>query len=256
MIKADKLHKVTAGSNPDFIFVNPQLGENIGAAARGLLNFGFNRMILVNPREGWLTAQAVARASGASSLLNNARICPDLESAVADYSYVFAATARKRGLKKPVISPESAMHKADRILGLNEPVAFLFGPERTGLTNRDIMFANDYVSIATNPDFSSINLAHCAVLFAYEWSKIRDRQEGEHDQPQENFLASVVSKKTLAEYFISDLKRVDYFTPQNRIRYMEEYLMNLFLRLDLTMGEVKTFHRIRKALTRPPASKE
>ncbi|MCY4099514.1 MAG: RNA methyltransferase [Rhodobacteraceae bacterium] len=235
-------------AHPDFVFVNPQLGENIGSAARGMLNFGITKMVLVSPREGWLSSQAIARASGASSLLDEARIYQDVESAVQNYSYVFATTARRRGLVKEVVTPEVAMNKAMQLMAEGNKVAFLFGPERTGLENKDITLANDYVFIPTNPEFSSLNLAHSVVLLAYEWrqQKYKSPQPSPEDK---EYLASVASKMVLANYFIRDLEGTGYFDPENRIDSMKEYLRNLILRMDMTEGEVKTFHRIRKALS-------
>ena len=235
-------------THPDFVFVNPQLGENIGSAARRMLNFGITKMVLVSPREGWLSSQAIARASGASSLLDEARIYQDVESAIQNYSYVFATTARRRGLVKEVTTPEIAMNKTMRLLAEGNKVAFLFGPERTGLENKDITLANEYVFIPTNPEFSSLNLAHSAVLLAYEWrqQKYKSSQLSAVDK---EYLASVASKMVLANYFIRDLEGTGYFEPENRIDSMKEYLRNLILRMDMTEGEVKTFHRIRKALS-------
>lgn len=233
---------------PDFVFVKSQLGENIGSAARGMLNFGFTKMILVSPREGWLSTQAIARASGAASLLDNAQVFPDIASAVKNYNYVFATTARQRGLIKTVITPELAMKKARQLQHEGNKVAFLFGPERTGLENKDITLANEYVFIPTNPDFSSINLAHSAVLLAYEWQRLKTEHQPSLSEGKE-FLATVSSKIVLADYFIRDLENTGYFDPENRVEAMKEYLKNLILRLDITEGEVKTFHRIRKALS-------
>ena len=235
-------------THPDFVFVNPQLGENIGSAARGMLNFGITKMVLVSPREGWLSSQAIARASGASSLLDKARIYQDVESAIQDYSYVFATTARRRGLVKEVVTPEVAMNKTMRLMAEGNKVAFLFGPERTGLENKDITLANEYVFIPTNPEFSSLNLAHSAVLLAYEWRQ-QKYQSSLPTAEDKEYLASVASKMVLANYFIRDLEGTDYFEPENRIDSMKEYLRNLILRMDMTEGEVKTFHRIREALS-------
>ncbi|MDE2738002.1 MAG: RNA methyltransferase [Paracoccaceae bacterium] len=235
-------------THPDFVFVNPQLGENIGSAARGMLNFGIAKMVLVSPREGWLSSQAIARASGASSLLDKARIYQDVESAIQDYSYVFATTARRRGLVKEVVTPEVAMNKTMRLMAEGNKVAFLFGPERTGLENKDITLANEYVFIPTNPEFSSLNLAHSAVLLAYEWRQ-QKYQSSLPTAEDKEYLASVASKMVLANYFIRDLEGTDYFEPENRIDSMKEYLRNLILRMDMTEGEVKTFHRIREALS-------
>ena len=231
---------------PDFIFVRSQLGENLGSAARGLLNFGVKSMVLVAPREGWLTSQAIARASGAASLLDQAQLYPDVESAVKDYSYVFATTARRRGLVKNLVSPEGAMIKARQLMKEGNKVAFLFGPERTGLENADLTLATEFVFIPTNPEFSSLNLAHSAVLLAYEWQKQKDIAT--ESSPDSDFFATVSSKKALADYFIQDLVDTGYFQPENRVEAMKEYLQNLILRLEITEGEVKTFHRIRKAL--------
>jgi len=235
-------------NHPDFVFVKPQLGENIGSAARGMLNFGIAKMVLVAPREGWLSSQAIARASGASSLLDEARIYPDVESAVQNYSYVFATTARRRGLVKEVVTPEVAMNKSMRLMAKGNKVAFLFGPERTGLENKDITLANDYVFIPTNPEFTSLNLAHSAVLLAYEWHQ-RKYHSIQPSTKEKEYLASVASKMVLANYFIHDLEGTGYFKPENGIDSMKEYLRNLILRMDMTEGEVKTFHGIRKALS-------
>ena len=235
-------------THPDFVFVKSQLGENIGSAARGMLNFGFSKMILVSPRDGWLTSQAIARASGAASLLDHAQIFPDVESAVKDYSYVFATTARRRGLVKSVLSPEAAMEKTRQLITEGNKVAFLFGPERTGLENTDITLANDYVFIPTNPEFSSINLAHSAVLLAYEWQR-QAIQTTPPSSESKGLFASFSSKIKLADYFIRDLEDTGYFEPENRVEAMKDYLRNLILRLEITEGEVKTFHRIRKALS-------
>ena len=245
------MQPATSKSNevcPDFVFVKSQLGENIGSAARGMLNFGLTRMILVAPREGWLSSQAIARASGAASILDQAQIFPDVSSALRDYSYVFATTARSRGLVKTVISPEGAMQKTRGLMATGNKVAFLFGPERTGLENKDITLANEYVFIPTNPAFSSINLAHSALLLAYEWQRQKSGPTTTLSEGKE-MLATVSSKMALAEYFIRDLANTGYFDPENRVDTMKDYLQNLILRLAMTEAEVKTFHRIRKALS-------
>ena len=140
---------------PAFVLVRPQMGENIGAAARAMWNFGLDRMRLVDPRDGWPNQSAVALASGAGRVLDAAQLSPDLPQSVSDCTYVFATTARQRDLTKPVFSPEQAMRTAAARIAGGERVAVLFGPERAGLENEDIARANAIISVPVNPDFPS-----------------------------------------------------------------------------------------------------
>ncbi|MCK5499704.1 MAG: RNA methyltransferase, partial [Tritonibacter mobilis] len=156
---------------PHFVLVRPQMGENIGGAARAMWNFGLDRMRIVAPRDGWPNQKAVAMASGAGRLLDEAQLAQDLPEALADCTYVFATTARPRELTKPVFSPEGAMKKAAELLRQGEKVAVLFGPERAGLENDDIAKANAIITVPVNPEFASLNLAQCVLLTAYEWRR-------------------------------------------------------------------------------------
>ncbi|MCE8459164.1 RNA methyltransferase, partial [Rhodovulum sulfidophilum] len=158
-------------AQPVFVLVRPQMGENIGAAARAMWNFGLDRMRLVAPRDGWPNPRAVALASGAGRLLDNAGIHATTAEAVADCDYVFATTARPRGLTKPVVTPEQAMTETRALLAEGRRVAVLFGPERAGLENDDIARANAIVNVPVNPDFASLNLGQCVLLSAYEWRR-------------------------------------------------------------------------------------
>ena len=156
---------------PSFVLVRPQMGENIGAAARGMWNFGLDRMRVVAPRYGWPSQKAVAMASGAGRLLDEAGHFQCVEDALTDAHFVLATTARPRGLTKPVLSPEEAMRQAAARINRGENVAIMFGPERSGLENEDIAQANAIVSVPVNPDFPSLNLAQCALLLGYEWRR-------------------------------------------------------------------------------------
>ncbi len=156
---------------PTFVLVNPQMGENIGAAARAMWNFGLDRMRLVAPRDGWPNPGAVAMAAGAGRLLDEAQLAQTTAEAVADCTFVMATTARNRDLTKPIYAPEHAMQVARERIGAGEKVAVLFGPERAGLENRDIALANAIISVPVNPDFASLNLAQCVLLTAYEWRR-------------------------------------------------------------------------------------
>lgn len=153
---------------PAIILIRPQMGENIGAAARAMWNFGLDHMRIVDPRDGWPSQKAVAMASGAGRLLDEARLFDTTAEALADTTFVMATTARPRDLTKPVYSPEFAMAEAARRIGTGQKVAVMFGPERAGLENDDIIRANAIISVPVNPDFPSLNLAQCVLLLSYE----------------------------------------------------------------------------------------
>ena len=156
---------------PAFVLIRPQMGENIGAAARGMWNFGLERMRIVDPRDGWPNQKAVAMASGAGRLLDEAQIFADTAAAVADCDYVYATTARPRGLTKLVLTPEAAMQDARARIAQGQKVSVMFGPERAGMENDDIARANAIISVPVNPEFASLNLAQCVLLTGYEWRR-------------------------------------------------------------------------------------
>ena len=153
--------------DPTFILVRPQMGENIGAAARAMLNFGLTRMRIVDPRDGWPNPKAAAMASGAGRVLDNAGLFPDVAASVRDCDFVFATTARSRELVKPVVTPERAMEMTRAMSAEGKRVGILFGPERAGLENEDVAHANAIVTVPVNPDFPSLNLGQCALLMGY-----------------------------------------------------------------------------------------
>lgn len=156
---------------PAFVLIRPQMGENIGAAARGMWNFALDHMRITSPRDGWPNQKAIAMASGAGRLLDHAQLYQTTKDAVADCTYVYATTARPRGLTKPVLSPEAAMVDAARRIAAGQNVAVMFGPERAGMENDDIALSNAIINVPVNPDFSSLNLAQCVLLCAYEWRR-------------------------------------------------------------------------------------
>lgn len=158
----------TAAPPPKIVLVRPQLGENIGKAARAMLNFGLTEMRIVSPRDGWPNESAIPAASGADSVIENAQLFDTVADAVSDCSHVYATTVRKRGVTKPVITPAEAGAK---IHALGAPSAILFGPERSGLDADDVALSGTIVTVPVNPDFSSLNLAQAVILMAYEWSK-------------------------------------------------------------------------------------
>ncbi|MES3084418.1 TrmH family RNA methyltransferase [Sphingomonas faeni] len=153
---------------PVIVLVRPQLGENIGKAARAMLNFGLTEMRLVSPRDGWPNPSAGPAASGADIVLQNAKVYDSVAAATADCAQVFATTVRKRGVTKPVITPEQAATEIHAAPGRS---AILFGPERSGLETDDVAVARTIITVPINPEFGSLNLAQAVILVAYEWSK-------------------------------------------------------------------------------------
>ena len=153
---------------PAIILIRPQLGENIGKAARAMLNFGLTDLRLVAPRDGWPNPDAGPAAAGADIVLERAQVYDTLAAAVADCEHIYATTVRKRGVIKPVMSPDEA---SETIWADEGRSAILFGPERSGLENEDVAVARTIITVPINPEFGSLNLAQAVILVAYEWSK-------------------------------------------------------------------------------------
>ena len=155
-------------NQPAIVLVRPQLGENIGKAARAMLNFGLTELRIVAPRDGWPNPDAGPSAAGADIVLENARVYDTTAEAVADCAHVYATTVRKRGVTKPVVGPDEAGAAIHAEPGKS---AILFGPERSGLETEDVALARSILTVPINPEFGSLNLAQAVILCAYEWSK-------------------------------------------------------------------------------------
>lgn len=237
-------------TQPSFVLVRPQMGENIGAAARAMLNFGLDRMTLVAPRDGWPNPAAEAMASGAGRLLDHARICVDLPDALQEEHFVFATTARMRDLTKPVFSPEAAMTEAAQRIKRRERVAFLFGPERAGLENDDVARANALVTVPVNPDFPSINLAQCVLLCAYEWKRITTDVIAEEVELAGTQWASQDEIEALATHYQERMEAAGFFFPEDKAPNMKINLRNLWSRMPLTRADVQTLHGVMRQMVR------
>ena len=227
---------------PAFVLVRPQLGENIGSAARAMLNFGLTRMRVVAPRDGWPNPRAVAMASGAGRVLDHAGVFPDLPAAIADCEMVYATTGRNRELVKRVMTPEAAVAEARALAAAGRRVAFLLGPERTGLENDDIAPAQTIVTVPTNPDFPSLNLAQCTLLLAYEWGRQGHAGPAETLSLAGHDLATGQEIDHLAAHFEERLDLAGFFFPEAKGPQMKQNLRNMWGRLGLTRAEVQTFH--------------
>ncbi len=235
---------------PAFVLVRPQMGENVGAAARSMLNFGLEGMRVVAPRDGWPNERAVALASGAGRVLDAARLHDTTAEAVADCTMVFATTARDRDLAKPVYAPEAAMAEARERGARGERVAVLFGPERTGLENEDVALANAIVSVPTNPAFASLNLAQCVLLMGYEWRRATDAPPPRIDALAGTVWAEHAETEALAAHFEQRLEAAGFFYPEGKAPAMKRHLRNLWSRMPLTRADVQTFHGMMRQMVR------
>src|SRR5437588_7768977 len=216
---------------PIIVLVEPQLGENIGAAARVMGNFGLSRLRLVKPRDGWPNMQARRAASGADRVLDDAQLHDNVEAAIADCTLVLATTARAHDQAKPVISPDAAAALlAPRVAG-GENVAVLFGRERYGLQNNEVALADRIVTFPVNPAFASLNLAQAVAIVAYEWFKLACGGALPFAMPQKSPPAA---KEQIEAFFIhleQELDRMEYFRPLDKRATMLVKLHNIFARM-------------------------
>jgi tRNA/rRNA methyltransferase len=235
---------------PAFVLIRPQMGENIGAAARGMWNFGLDRLRLVAPRDGWPNSRAVAMASGAGRLLDDAMVVETTAAAIADSTCVYATTARPRDLTKLVLTPEEAMRDAAARIAAGGRVAVLFGPERTGLENADIALANAIVSVPVNPAFPSLNLAQCVLLVAYEWRRATAAAAPARMEMAGAEWASAEEVEHLARHYEERLEEAGFFFPAVKAESMKLALRNLWSRMPLTRSDVQTLHGVLRQMVR------
>ncbi|MET1756255.1 RNA methyltransferase [Novosphingobium sp. RD2P27] len=230
---------------PVIVLVRPQLGENIGKAARAMLNFGLTEMRLVTPRDGWPNPSAGPAAAGADVVLNGAEVFSSLADAVSDCGNVYATTVRKRGVTKPVVTPEEAASEVHTASGRS---AYVFGPERSGLETEDVALARAILTVPINPEFGSLNLAQAVILCAYEWSK-----QTELSQPTIEDLLPPAPQEDL-EGLIGHLERLleakNYFWPEPRAETNRLTLRNLLTKPAWNHLEVRTFRGILSSLER------
>ncbi len=232
------------------ILVRPQMGENIGAAARAMWNFGLDRMRIVAPRDGWPNERAVAMASGAGRLLDQAGLFDNTADAIADCNYVFATTARHRGLTKPIMTPERAMEYTRGLLEQGQKVGILFGPERAGLENDDVARANAIISVPVNPAFSSLNLGQSVLLTAYEWRRQVEQAVPEVMEMVKTEFAEGLEIEKLGDHFEERLAEAGFFFPEAKADRMKLALRNMWARLPLTRADVQTLHGMLRQLVR------
>ena len=230
---------------PAIVLVRPQLGENIGKAARAMLNFGLTDLRLVSPRDGWPNPSAGPAASGADLVLEQTRVFDSVAEAVADCPFVYATTVRKRGLVVPVVSPEEA---AREIHGQAGPSAILFGAERSGLATDEVAVAGKIITVPINPEFRSLNLAQAVILIAYEWSKATELAvptEGDETEPR----ASQAHLEGLIGQLYDALEAADYFHPPDRTPATKNTIRTILTKAGWSAREVQALRGIVRALS-------
>jgi tRNA/rRNA methyltransferase len=245
----DKTRNWIETPGPVIVLVEPQLGENIGAAARVMANFGLGRLRLVRPRDGWPNLQARRSASGADRILDDAMLFETLEAAIADCTLVLATTARAHDQAKPVIgADEAAAFLAPRVAA-GESVAVLFGRERYGLENEEVALADRIVTFAVNPAFASLNLAQAVALVAYEWFKLASGGALPFLMPNKSEPANKEQVQAFFANLERELDRIEFFRPLDKRATMLVNLRNIFARMQPTRQDIQTLHGIVVALT-------
>jgi len=244
----DKTKTWIAAPAPVVILVEPQLGENIGAAARVMANFGLSRLRLVKPKQAWPNPKAHIMAAGADRILDAAEIYDTFPAAIADCTFVAATTARAHDQAKPVLAPEECVRRIAPRVTAGETVAIVFGRERNGLENDEVGLADCIVTFPINPAFASLNLAQAVALVAYEWFKLGASGALPFAMPEKSRAAP---KEQLLAFFATlerELERVEFFRPAEKRETMLINLHNIFARMQPTQQDIQTLHGVIMAI--------
>jgi tRNA/rRNA methyltransferase len=242
--------RATAATTPVVILVRPQLGENIGMAARAMLNCGLSTLRLVNPRDGWPNDKAQRAASGADVVLEKAEVFDSVAAAVADLERVVATTARNRELTQRILTPRRAAAQVRGWIGEGERVGILFGPERTGLENDDMVHADTALSIPLNPQFSSLNIAQAVLLVAYEWAAAGEEAPAERMSDHATRPATKEELQNLFDHLERALDQSGFLRNKDMRPSMVLNLKALLQRAEMTEQEARTFHGVIKFLSK------
>src|SRR6266513_3324518 len=245
----DKTKNWIETPGPIIVLVEPQLGENIGAAARVMANFALKRLRLVKPRDGWPNIHAHRAASGADRVLDEAELYDTLDAAIADCTLVLATTARAHDQAKPVISPQAAATLLAPRVAAGESVAVMFGRERYGLENDEVALADRIVTFPVNPAFASLNLAQAVAVIAYEWFKLACGGTLPFAMPQKSSPAGKEQVQAFFAHLERQLDAIEYFRPLEKRATMLVNLRNIFARMQPTQQDIQTLHGIVMALS-------
>ena len=238
---------------PIIILVHPQLGENIGATARAMLNCGLKKLRIVKPRDGWPNSKAIRASSGAESIIHNAGVYLNSQDAVSDLNYVIACTARKRDLRKEQADMDNVINGLIDNTYNNLQCGILFGNESSGLSNDDLDFADILLSIPTNKEFTSLNLSHAVLIVCFHWMiKFQSKNRDIFIEPKKT-IDQLAKKSDLSQFFDHlerDLEKGGFLFPPEKAPKMIKNLRSIFIRSNLNEQEVKTLRGVISALKR------
>ncbi|MEM7582253.1 MAG: RNA methyltransferase [Acidobacteriota bacterium] len=229
---------------PAIVLVEPQLGDNVGSAARAMLNCGLTDLRLVNPRDGWPNPRAQAMASGAREVIDRARVFDTLEAAVADLQWIVATTGRRRDMVKDELTPVAAASEIRRRSAGSERCGVLFGRERIGLTNEEVVICDAILSVPLNPAFRSLNLGQAVLLIAYEWFKAGDETPARVQLDDGHPRATTGEVVEFLNHLEEALESGGYFKTTEMRPSSIQVIRNIFTRSELTDREVRTLHGI------------
>jgi len=221
--------------NTHFILCRPQLGENIGSAARALKNFNIPNLRLINPRCAWPNQKAVATSVGAKNIINTTKVYKSLESSIGDLDIIFASTARIRKVNKKVISITDFTKKIRK----NKKVGIIFGPEASGLSNNEINCADYLVTIPTNKNFSSLNLSHSLILFCFQIFKHFSKKKFNFKTGYKSSIATKSQVNKFLAFIINGLDKKGFLQPDHKRQSMIRNINNIFHRLNLSEQEIR-----------------
>src|ERR1700723_1750774 len=244
----DKTKSGVILAGPVVILVEPQLGENIGMAARAMGNFGLTRLRIVNPRDGWPNVHAKRAASGADHILDHAELFETVEQAVADCTLLFATTARAHDQAKPVVAPEAAASEMTAAIAGGATAGILFGRERYGLQNEEVALADRIVTFPVNPGFASLNLAQAVLLVGYEWFKLATSGALPFAMPERSERASQHQMQAFFDNLVRELDKVEFLRPAEKRETMLVNLRNIFTRMEPTKQDMHTLHGVVMAI--------
>ena len=248
MSGTDRTKSAPELAGPVVILVEPQLGENIGMAARAMGNFALSRLRLVNPRDGWPNIAAQRAAAGADHILEKAELFDSVQTAVADLDLLFATTARAHDQAKPVVAPQAAAQEIVTHIAAGGGAGILFGRERAGLTNEEVALANRIVTFPVNPGFASLNLAQAVLLMGYEWFKLATEDALPFAMPERSERASHHQIDAFFENLVRELDKVEFLRPREKRDTMLVNLRNIFTRMDPTKQDMHTLHGVVMAI--------
>ena len=218
-----------------FILVRPQMGENIGSAARAIKNFNIKYLRIVNPRCNWPSQKALATSVGAKDILKSAKIYSSIEKAIGDLDIIFASTSRIRKVNKEIISILDFKKKVEK----KRKIGILFGPEASGLSNDEISYANYLVKIPTNKKFSSLNLSHSVIIFCFELFQYFSNKKAIYKSGYKSSVAKKSEVNKFLSFIIDKLDKKGFLQPGHKRKSMIRNINNIFHRLNLSEQEIR-----------------